>query len=110
MGQGIMFQPYSKSHIHDNVTKSSEMMVQRKIDPWFHVFPFQSMLVSNDQKGLPARVLDAKLPERDDRSQHSGSFKGGKLGSHRQHHRGRYRGFITMFIAINRVVVIHLLI
>ncbi|XP_052813450.1 titin homolog isoform X4 [Mya arenaria] len=44
----------------------------------------ESMLQSSEQRGVPAQVLDADLPERDDRSQQSGSFKGSKLGQHRR--------------------------
>ncbi|XP_052234781.1 uncharacterized protein LOC127847142 isoform X2 [Dreissena polymorpha] len=44
----------------------------------------ESMLLSNDHKNIPAKVLDANLPERDDQSHHSGSFKGGKLGAPRR--------------------------
>ena len=51
------------------------------------------MLQANDQRGVPQQMLDADLPERDDRSQHSGSFKGSKLGSHRLHPRDR-GGFV----------------
>ena len=54
------------------------------------------MLSDNDKKSIPANVIEADLPERDDRSQHSGSFKGSKLGhSARLHPAVKERGTVT---------------
>ncbi|KAL4216874.1 hypothetical protein ACF0H5_023336 [Mactra antiquata] len=63
-----------------DIDEASEVKVVPKFDMREAV---ESMLQDSEQKGVPQQLLDTALPERDDRSQHSGSFKGGKLVTHR---------------------------
>ncbi|XP_053386729.1 uncharacterized protein LOC123538660 isoform X25 [Mercenaria mercenaria] len=75
------------------ILEESEGGSETKVVPKFDMRDaVESMLQANEQKGVPQQMLDADLPERDDRSQHSGSFKGSKLGSHRLHPRGQGDG------------------
>ena len=50
------------------------------------VLYFQTLLL--DHKEVPPQLIEADLPD-DDRSQHSGSFKGGKLSQRHPKEKGK---------------------